>query len=106
MGRSIIDLIHNRAQVTVPFPVLPLTYQPAGHTGFPSVATRPDQIESINSWISGICKDYPCIISLGAMHPEHLDPEVESMWMRLPRIRGIKLRSPNLSTPEKTGHQG
>jgi len=34
-----------------------------------SVASRPDQIESINSWISGICKDYPGIIPLGAMHP-------------------------------------
>jgi len=40
-----------------------------------SVATRPDQVESINSWISGICKDYSGIISLGAMHPEHPDPE-------------------------------
>ena len=54
-----------------------------------SVATRPDQVESINSWISGICKDYPGIIPLGAMHPEHPDPEAESMWMRQP---GIKLR--------------
>ena len=33
------------------------------------VATRPDQVESINNWISGICKDYPGIIQLGAMHP-------------------------------------
>jgi hypothetical protein len=43
-----------------------------------SVATRPDQVESINSWISGICKDYPGIIPLGAMHPEHPDPEAET----------------------------
>jgi hypothetical protein len=42
-----------------------------------SVATRPDQVESINSWISGICKDYPGIIPLGAIHPEHPDPEAE-----------------------------
>jgi hypothetical protein len=49
-----------------------------------SVATCPDQIESINSWISGICKDYPGIIPLGTMHPEHPDPEAEILWMRQP----------------------
>ena len=49
---------------------------------FLSVASRPDQVESINNWISGICKDYPCIIPLGAMHPEHPDPEAEILWMR------------------------
>ncbi|KAF5423562.1 MAG: hypothetical protein C5S44_03200 [Candidatus Methanocomedens sp.] len=38
-----------------------------------SVATCPDQVESINSWISGICKDYPGIFPLGAMYPEHPD---------------------------------
>jgi hypothetical protein len=32
-------------------------------------------VESINSWISGICKDYSVIIPLGAMHPEHPDRE-------------------------------
>jgi len=40
-----------------------------------SVATRSDQVESINSWISGICKDYSVIIPLGVMHPDHQDPE-------------------------------
>jgi len=49
---------------------------------FLSVATRPDQVESINSWISGICKDYPGIIPLGAMHPEHPNPEAEILWMQ------------------------
>jgi len=58
-----------------------------------SVAPRPDQIESINSWISGICKDYPGIIPQGVMHPEHPDPEAESMWVRKPGIKGIRLRS-------------
>ena len=58
-----------------------------------SVAPRPDQVESINNWISGICKDYPGIIPLGAMHPEHPDPEAESMWMRQPGIKGIRLHN-------------
>jgi hypothetical protein len=48
-------------------------------------------MESVNRWISGICKDYPGIIPLGAMHLEHQDPEAESMWMRQPGIKGIKL---------------
>jgi len=48
-------------------------------------------VESINSWISGICKDYPGIIPLGAMHPEHPDPEAEILWMRQPGIKGIEL---------------
>ena len=58
-----------------------------------SVVTRPDQVESINSWISGICKDYPGIIPLGAMHPEHPDPEAKILWMRQPGIKGIRLHS-------------
>jgi len=89
---QVIDLIHNRAQVTVSFP------EPLHHINrqdiqvFLSVATRP-QVESINNWISGICKDYPGIIPLGAMHPEHPYPEAEILWMRQPGIKGIKLRS-------------
>ena len=51
---------------------------------FLSVATRPDQVESINSWISGICKDNPGIIPLGAMHPDYPDTEAEILWMRQP----------------------
>ncbi len=42
-----------------------------------SVATRPDQVESINNWLSGISMDDPGFIPLGAMHPEHPDPEAE-----------------------------
>jgi len=29
------------------------------------------------------------IIPLGAMHPEHQDPEAEILWMRQPGIKGI-----------------
>ncbi|MBC2745425.1 MAG: hypothetical protein HF975_00195 [ANME-2 cluster archaeon] len=49
-----------------PLSSTPPPYQPAGYPGLLSVATRPDQVESINSWISGICKDYPGIILLGS----------------------------------------
>jgi len=57
-------------------------------------------VESINSWISGICKDYPGIIPLVAIHPEHPDPEAEILWMRQPGIKGIKLRSPAVPPPD------
>ncbi|MCD4768370.1 MAG: hypothetical protein K8R34_17940, partial [Methanosarcinales archaeon] len=85
---------------TVPFPVLLHHINRQDIQVFLSVATRPDQVESINSWISGICKDYPGIIPLGAMHPEHPDPEAESMWMRQPGIKGIELRSPAVPPPD------
>jgi hypothetical protein len=58
---------------------------------FFSVVTCSDQVESINIWISGICKDYPGIIPLGAMHPDHKDPEAEIQWMWQPGIKVIKL---------------
>jgi hypothetical protein len=92
-GRSIINLIHNKAQVTVPFLVLLHHINQQDIQVLLSVAPHPDQVESINSWISGICKDYPGIIPLGAMHPDHLDPEAESMWMWQPRIKGVKLHN-------------
>jgi len=61
-------------------------------------------MESINSWISGISMDDPGIIPLGAMHPEHSDPETAILWMRQPGIKGIKLRSQRLRFG-KTGHR-
>jgi hypothetical protein len=65
-------------------------------------------VESINNWISGICKDYPGIIPLGAMHPEHPDPEAEILWMQQPGIKGIKLHGQRPPTPLtlSTGHHG
>jgi len=90
----------------------PLSRTPLHHINrqdiqvFLSVTTRPDQVESINSWISGICKDYPDIIPLGAMHPEH--PEADILWMRQPEIKGIKLHSqrPRISLSLKSGVLG
>ena len=53
-------------------------HQLAGHTGPPLSCHLSRQVESTNSWISGIGKDYPDIIPLGAMHPEHPDSEAET----------------------------
>ena len=43
LGRSIIDLIHNKAQVTVPFPTLLHHINRQDIQVFLSVATRPDR---------------------------------------------------------------
>jgi hypothetical protein len=67
--------------------------QPAGYQFLLSVATCPDQVESINSWIPGICKDELGIIPLGAMHSDNLETEAAILWMRQPGIKGIELRS-------------
>ena len=49
--------------------------------------------------------DYPGIIPLGAMHPEHPDPEAESIWMRQPGIKGIELHGygPQAESTEASG---
>jgi len=49
--------------------------------------------------------DYLGIIPLGTMHPEHPNPEVESMWMRQPRIKGIELHGHELAGLEIGGIQ-
>ena len=58
-----------------------------------SIATRPGQVESINNWISDTSKTNPNLIPLGAMHPDHPDPETEIIRMRKLGIKGIKLHS-------------
>jgi len=59
-------------------------------------------VESTNNWISGICKDYPGIIPLGTMYPEHPDPEAESMWMRQPGRINFSILPPNQSQEAPT----
>jgi len=40
---------------------------------------------------------------MGAMRPEHPDPEVEILWMRQPGIKGIELHGQRLRF-RKTGY--
>jgi len=86
-----------QAQVTVPFPEHLLYINRQDIQVLLLVATRPNHVESFNSWISGICKDYPGIIPLGAMHPEHPDPEAEILWMRQPGIINFSILPPHQS---------
>ena len=51
------------------------------------------KVESINNWISSICKDYPDSILLGAMHPEFPYSKAMILWMQQSGIKRLKLRS-------------
>lgn len=58
-----------------------------------SVATTPEQVTSINNWVSEISKTNDSFIGLGAMHPEYPDPAAEIDRMHKMGIEGIKLHS-------------
>jgi predicted TIM-barrel fold metal-dependent hydrolase len=53
------------------------------------VATKPDQVRSINDWTAGIVSER--IIPFGAIHPELDDPAAEVARMRGLGILGIKM---------------
>lgn len=53
------------------------------------VATKPDQVISINDWTAGRASE--SVVPFGAMHPDFEDPTSEIVRMRGLGIRGIKL---------------
>lgn len=53
------------------------------------VATRPEQVRSINDWASSVAGER--IIPFGAMHPDLADPAVEIERMAAHGIRGFKM---------------
>jgi len=58
-----------------------------------SVATRPDQVESINDFVAYVSKNDPNLIGLGALHPDYPELEVEIRRMKSMGLKGIKLHS-------------
>ncbi|MFP3903964.1 MAG: amidohydrolase family protein [Armatimonadota bacterium] len=54
------------------------------------VATKPDQVPSINRWVAGL--DRKRIIPFGALHPAYKDNEGEIEFLLDSDIRGIKLQ--------------
>jgi predicted TIM-barrel fold metal-dependent hydrolase len=54
------------------------------------VATRPDQVRSINKWIARL--DRERFIPFGAIHPGLDDVDSEIAWLRRHDIRGVKLQ--------------
>ena len=53
------------------------------------VATKPEQVVSINDWTAALASDR--VVPFGAMHPDFDDPASEIARMRDLGIRGIKL---------------
>ncbi len=53
------------------------------------VATRPEQVPSINDWVAGVASDR--VVPFGAMHPDLADPSAEIARMASLGLRGFKL---------------
>lgn len=56
-----------------------------------SVATAPEQVSSINSFIASECAEHPEFIGFGALHPKMENPEEEIERIISLGLRGIKL---------------
>ncbi|RKJ40355.1 amidohydrolase [Acutalibacter sp. 1XD8-33] len=56
-----------------------------------SVATKVEQVRSINGFIESACREYPQFVGLGAWHPDVEDIEGELDDIQRQGLRGIKL---------------
>lgn len=56
-----------------------------------SVATRPDQVESINDFIAAECEEHPEFIGFMTLHQDYPDPEKEIGRAMGMGLKGIKL---------------
>lgn len=56
-----------------------------------SVATRPEQVESINNFIASECEKHPEFVGFMTLHQDYKDPESEIERARAMGLRGMKL---------------
>ena len=56
-----------------------------------SVATKPQQIRSINTFIAGECEKFPCFIGLGSTHAASEDLEGDIAQIEELGLHGVKL---------------
>ncbi len=56
-----------------------------------SVATKVEQVASINAFIEGVCREYPQFLGLGAWHQDVADPEACMDDLCRRGLRGVKL---------------
>lgn len=56
-----------------------------------SVATRPDQVASINDFIAATCRKHPALTGFMTLHQDFADPEAEIARAEALGLRGIKL---------------
>ena len=56
-----------------------------------SVATKPEQVESINNFIISACEKFPQFVGFATMHPdyENFDAELDRVYKA--GLRGVKL---------------
>lgn len=73
--------------------VLDQTGQKAGLDRFLvcSVATKVEQVRSINCFIQRACREFPRFLGLGAWHPDVADLEGELEDLEARGLRGVKL---------------
>lgn len=64
---------------------------PITHHIVHSVATRPEQVESINDFIAAMCAEHPQFIGFMTLHQDTPDPEAEIERACALGLRGIKL---------------
>lgn len=62
-----------------------------GRTVIFSTATKPTQVETINNYISSLCRDNNRFIGFGTMHPDYQDIEKEIARFPLLGLKGLKL---------------
>ncbi len=58
-----------------------------------STATTAEQVESINDFVAGACKENPVFFGFGTMHPEYPNYEKELARLKELGLRGIKLHT-------------
>jgi len=56
-----------------------------------STATAARQVEHVNDFIAGACRENPALIGVGTMHPEYADMEAEIKRMKAMGLVGVKL---------------
>jgi len=56
-----------------------------------STATKPQQVQSINSFIAAECEKYSCFYGFGTAHPESEDIEADINQIRMLGLHGVKI---------------
>ena len=56
-----------------------------------ATATRPRQVENINTWIYEVMQEHKNVIGFGTVHPEYPYNEDEINWIEEMGLKGIKL---------------
>ncbi len=68
-----------------------LAQTPITHCVVHSVATKPKNVETINTFIAATCAEHPNFIGFMTMHQDYEDPEAEIERAMSLGLRGIKL---------------